>query len=449
MSRVWGNSGQFSELICDMNSTAPIRRQTAVKTLGVRVLRAFGKNVRGNIALAFGMSAGVLAIAAAGAVDYATMTAVRSDLQAAADSAATAAARELYIIKASDKQVDSVAKSIAAAKLLTEGTIKSYVVTASVNKDRTAVTAKITSEPEVHFSALFGNSNSTVSVEATAQILGTGRICMIGLETSKAHTISLEKSAHITANKCSVFSNSSHQNGIKSFNSARLTSELTCSAGGVQGSTANFKPQPEEDCPAIPDPLSSRPAPPVGGCSKNNLTLDSGLHTLFPGVYCGGLKVTKTADVKLKPGVYVIKDGPLIVEKTAKFVGDYVGFYFTGDKATLKFTKDSVIDIGAPKDGPMAGLLMMGDRNNKAGKKYRIESNNARTLLGTIYLPKGDLEIEANNPVADKSAYTVVVALGVKLSEGPEFVLNSDYSASDVPVPPGVGPIGGNIVLTK
>lgn len=435
--------------MCDMNHTAPKQRHKIVKALGLKILWDFSKNIRGNIALTFGLSAGALAIAAAGAIDYATMTAVRSDLQAAADSAATAAARELYIIKASDTQVDSVAKSIAAAKLVNEGTIQSYVITASVNKDRTAVTAKITSKPEVHFSGLLGNSDSTVYAEATAQILGTGRICMIGLEKSLPHAISLEKSAHITANKCSVFSNSSHQNGIKSFNSARLTSELTCSAGGVQGSTANFKPQPEEDCPEIPDPLASRPAPPVGGCTKNKLTLDSGLHTLSPGVYCGGLKITKTADVKLKPGIYVIKDGPLIVEKTAKFVGDYVGFYFTGDKATLKFTKDSVIDIGAPKEGPMAGLLIMGDRNNKAGKKYRIESNNARTLLGTIYLPKGDLEIEANNPVADKSAYTVVVALGIKLSEGPEFVLNSDYSASDVPVPPGIGPVGGNIVLTK
>lgn len=397
----------------------------------------------------FGLAAGTLAVAGAGALDYATMVSVRTDLQAAADSAATAAARELYVMKANDTLVRSVANSIASAKLVTEGLVTSFKVDATVNRERTAVTATITSKPKVHFSALMGSTDPTISVEATAQILGSGRICMIGLEKSKPQAISLEQSAHITANKCAVFSNSTHSGGLKAKNSSRLTSELTCSAGGISGSTANFNPVPETDCPQIPDPLASRPAPPVGGCTKSKLTLSSGSHTLFPGVYCDGLKITKTANVKLRPGVYVIKDGPLVVEKTARFVGKYVGFYFTGDKATFKFTKDSLIDIGAPKDGPMAGLLFFGDRGNKAGKKYRIESNNARTLLGTIYLPKGDLEIEASNPVADKSAYTVVVALGIKLAAGPEFVLNSDYDGTDVPVPAGVGPVGGNIVLTK
>ncbi len=41
---------------------------------------------------------------------------------------------------------------------------------------------------------------------------------------------------------------------------------------------------------------------------------------------------------------------------------------------------------------------------------YRIISNNARTMLGTIYLPSGRVVIDADKPVADQSAYTVLVA---------------------------------------
>jgi len=61
-------------------------------------------------------------------------------------------------------------------------------------------------------------------------------------------------------------------------------------------------------------------------------------------------------------------------------------------------------------------------------------------LLGTIYMPKGRLIIDANKPIADKSAYTVLVVQRIDLHSGPNLILNSDYSASDVPVPPGVGP---------
>jgi hypothetical protein len=48
--------------------------------------------------------------------------------------------------------------------------------------------------------------------------------------------------------------------------------------------------------------------------------------------------------------------------------------------------------------------------------------------------------VDAKNPVADRSAYTIIVAKQVELFDGPNLYLNTDYSASDIPVPSGVGP---------
>ncbi len=79
----------------------------------------------------------------------------------------------------------------------------------------------------------------------------------------------------------------------------------------------------------------------------------------------------------------------------------------------------------------------------------RIISNNARTMLGTIYLPAGRLVIDADKPVADQSAYTVVVAQQVNLYEGPNLYLNANYDATSVPVPKGVGPISGKLLITQ
>ena len=80
---------------------------------------------------------------------------------------------------------------------------------------------------------------------------------------------------------------------------------------------------------------------------------------------------------------------------------------------------------------------------------YRIISNNARLMLGTIYLPTGRLVIDATQPVADQSAYTVVVAQQVNLYEGPNLYLNANYDATSVPVPKGVGPLSGKILITQ
>jgi hypothetical protein len=86
---------------------------------------------------------------------------------------------------------------------------------------------------------------------------------------------------------------------------------------------------------------------------------------------------------------------------------------------------------------------------SKSPREHKILSDNARTLLGTIYMPQGRLIIDASKPIADKSAYTVLVVRQIDLHAGPNLFLNSDYSATDVPVPKGVGPYGSNVMLTN
>jgi hypothetical protein len=69
--------------------------------------------------------------------------------------------------------------------------------------------------------------------------------------------------------------------------------------------------------------------------------------------------------------------------------------------------------------------------------------------LGTIYMPQGRLIVDATSPIADRSAYTVLMVQQLDLYSGPNLVLNSDYGASEIPVPMGVGPYDGNVVLSN
>ena len=113
----------------------------------------------------------------------------------------------------------------------------------------------------------------------------------------------------------------------------------------------------------------------------------------------------------------------------------------------MLFDSGSTIDLTAPKDGLLAGILFFEDRKALPLRIHRIGSNNARNLVGTIYLPLGILFVDANAPVADNSAYTALVVRSLQLSKGPNLVLNSDYKSTSIPVPDGL--IVGRPVLTQ
>ena len=101
---------------------------------------------------------------------------------------------------------------------------------------------------------------------------------------------------------------------------------------------------------------------------------------------------------------------------------------------------DSHVDLTAPLTGDMAGLLFFQDRKTVLLSGYHdIRSKDARRLVGTMYFPNAKLMVEARNPVADKSEYTVIIAKEFELRDGPDLVLKTDYGATPIPLPDGVG----------
>jgi hypothetical protein len=82
----------------------------------------------------------------------------------------------------------------------------------------------------------------------------------------------------------------------------------------------------------------------------------------------------------------------------------------------------------------------------KKTNEHHINSDRARELTGTIYLRNGLLLIDSRRPVADLSPFTVMVVNKLDLYDGPNVVLNSNYSGATVPVPQGLGPLGSRQV---
>jgi len=429
----------------------------------------------GGIIITFALLLPLVLLMIGAAIDYGNLYSKRTSLQAAADASALAAAQELHVATTDPSRIKSVAESVVRANL---GSAASGVqIMTYVTKEPITVTVKLAQKVKSFIVDELGSGG--IAAEATASLSGSTPLCVLGLDESASGTITLESSARLSGNQCAVYANSHSSDAIIAKNSAELKADLICAVGGNSGASDNYEPAPMSDCPTMTDPLASRPAPPIGSCTEkdrivgiegsskswnskgmqklslsaetSNETTTSNqwdmgddqnpdsyvesYATLSPGIYCGGLTIGGAAQVKLEPGIYVIKDGPLYVDHFASLKGENVGFYFTGSKATMMLGPNTSIRLTAPADGPLAGLLFFEEHGATIGRNFSVLSDDARVLEGTIYLPNGHFHVDSDSVIADQSAYTAIIARRLALYAGPHLVLNTDYDDTDVPVP--------------
>jgi Flp pilus assembly protein TadG len=428
----------------------------------------FFRDTSGNVVVTFSLAVPVLAAAVAAAVDYGSAAATRTRMQQVADAAAIASVQEIRLANTDQTRVATVATNYVVSTLPN--------VAPSVTVDLKAQTVQVSLQQQYTpiTGTLVFKGGIPLSVTATAKLSGSLPLCLLALDRSNAETISLQDSAVMNAPGCLVQTNSANKFAMDSDDSAVLNAAMICSAGGaLKFVSSNYQPQPTTDCPALPDPLASRAPPSVDQCAYTNMVVDGLTRMIQPGTYCGGLKVTNGANVTMAPGIYVISGGPLQVDQGATLKGTYVGIYLAGANANLAFDTDSTISLSAPSSGLLAGILVYDDPSGAAApatplasglvcnsiakkaqyapppRQHQIFSNNAQNLTGTIYMPQGQILVDATKPIASYSAYTVLVVSQLHLCAGPTLVLNTNYSATDVPVPPGVGPFGAKSALTN
>lgn len=404
----------------------------------LKILRALLFDRRGNVGIVFALALVPLLGVSGIAVDYGMMGAYRSRLQAAADTGALHAGRELRLAHmGSASAVLSIAQSYALSLLnggnSGNGLLSNIAVNATLSSNNSVVTVAVSA---TYTPFLFKSPKVQLGAKASASSVGFP-ICALALDPASTKTVYAQTQAQVTAQFCAVQANSKDSQAIYTQGASQLTAGAICSSGGVKG---KFSPTPVTDCPVVQDPLAARPPPTVGGCAHSNMVVSGGTMTLMPGVYCGGLSVTAGASVTLSPGEYIISGGPLKVDGGSSFTTNGAGLFLTGAGATLWFGQDTTINLTAPTTGPLAGLLVYEDRNAPPGQVHYIYSDNAPTLHGTIYLPRSQLFVETSKDVSKASAFTIVVANSIYVSKASNLILNSDYKSSNIPVPGGLNP---------
>ena len=407
----------------------------------------FWRNAGGNFAISAALMAAPLFGVAALGIDYANIHSKRSELQQLADAAALAATRELSVSKLTKDEVQSIADSFVSANFPTKAT-ETVSVVAETGSDQKTVKVSLSYTWQPFFAHYLDKSALPIVAGASASFSGKqSSVCVLALDEAADGAIDMSNTATVTANGCSVFSNSKSVRGIAVNKGSTITGDAIFSSGGYDGMDTAFSPLPITDSPIVPDPLGKRVAPGHVGCDKVNFSTDTNT-TIMPGVYCGGLDTGGSAVVTLEPGIYIIKDGPLSVRGNSTLTGSGVGFYFEGDASVFDFGVSTQVSLSAPENGPMAGILFFEDRNAPDLRTFTIRSKDAEKFEGTVYLPKGRLWIDKASRVGQLSDWTAIVAKQVTIGDGPNLVINSDYANSDIPVPEGIAATS-DIRLTK
>ena len=441
----------------------------ALKTL----LRDLLADCRGQFAVLLGLLSPLALGLVGGAVDMVVFVNHRSELQATADAAVLAVAREASLKGWTSGAAEQVAQAVVHSTLSNRFGVE-YKFKLSIEEKARRVRIDLDQDHYGYFFIGYFAGSPQIQVSAAAFASGVSTICIIALSPSQNDALVVSGKSNVKASGCAAYSNSTGTKGVNLKDVSTLRTLMACSAGGYSGKMINYSPIPIVDCPRIPDPLVARAkmidSALTSGCNYSKVKIKGGQGTLRPGTYCGGVTITDGAQVHLEPGTYVIRDDRLKVDKGAKISGTGVALIFTGKKAELTLANNSSVSLAAPEAGLLAGILIYGQPTTKQ-RKFSIVSKDAQELTGTVYLPGDSLTVGGDDDLDDscdpvveddgtllsdpsclsdvgtESDWTAIIAKQVKVTAGSNLVMNSNYEGSSVPVPDGIGPSSGRVLL--
>lgn len=307
----------------------------------------------------------------------------------------------------------------------------------------------------------FAGKGETSPVTRAAKAIATREfpLCLLALEPSETG-IRIAGNGELAAPNCAIWSNSSSLEAIKFEDGGSMTASSICAVGRTNGDTlSNVTPPPTDNCQAIPDPLADWTPPTIGSCDTiggYTITESAGVTArLSPGVFCGGLWAVSDK-IKLDPGLYVIKDGPLYLNGSDELIAEGVTFLLSGANATVHIQGDGILNVTAPDTGPNAGIALIEDRKTYsfknvlkaklAGKTVKeeevsdlyyatstVDGNGQILIEGLIYLPTQKMQITGNGWGKKSSPYLQIVARFIEITDLGQ--LDIDFRPSEMSVP--------------
>jgi len=362
-------------------------------------LRRFRSATGANVTVIFALSLVPIAGAVGAAVDFGQASSIKTAMQAAADAAALAS------IKTASTQSAAQVQSTAVG--LFNASFNRPQVVPSVNASYDAGSKKLTVSASASFTPsvikTIGISQMSISVTSKA-IMGGAQmwpVCVLITNPTSSHTLLVQSGATIDFTNCMVQVNTENWDAVEARDTSYIhsTNGVNCFTGDIH--YGDVTPPKQLTCTMLPDPYASYVVPSNNPCTYTNKQVSANT-TLTPGTYCGGIKITGSANVTFSPGVYYIQNGDFTIANSANVTGNGVTFLISGQNSNLNFTTTGTITMSpdiAADAGQWAGMLFFWDQPSTSKGSTEVFSNGTMNFSGVIYFVGQTLSITNNAQV--------------------------------------------------
>lgn len=366
------------------------------------------------------------------AIDSAQMLQQRRQLQARADSAAIAAAYQIF--RGYTQTAQQAALADAAAQGLgpdSGASLTLFVPPASGPHAGKPWHAQVQVRQPVSLLFLdwLGIADPTLEAVATAGWVLRAP-CVLALDGQVLAAVLIDKKAHLQAVDCGVQVNSGAATALTVERDAVLSATRIKVTGGTSlGSGAVVTPQPLTQQPVMDDPLMALAEPTPDTCLATGLRIND-VQTLQPGTYCDGIEIKNKGKVTLLPGLYILFGGGLRVAKGATLQGSGITFFNTSSGTwshdIVEMDVQASVQLSAPSTGPWAGILLFETRSVPTNVyTHAVGISATSALTGFLYAPRSGVSLTGTKlGFANASAdYLGVIASQLVISDRLQFQL--------------------------
>jgi hypothetical protein len=332
------------------------------------------------------------------AIDGGVLLQERRQAQAAADTAALAAAADLFenFPASGGRDARGTARASALAVAAAngygnDGRRSSVVVNippqSGLFVNRSGYVEVIIQHNESRgFSRIMGNGAIPIRARAVARGRWDMAPSIITLDPTRRGSLAvLNGSGDIQVSRGSVTVNSNHAEGAIDGTASNLIAPTFSLAGGYATSASGrFVGDIRTNGRQVPDPLAYLPAPDPASLAVRTPPLRSkGVHRLEPGRYAGGLTFTGDETVHMEPGIYYMDGGGFTFASSGDLRGNGVMIY-TQRGVNIRGTGS--VSLSPYSSGVHQGITFFQDRNSSAPIVISHSAGNGNYLItGGIY----------------------------------------------------------------
>jgi hypothetical protein len=340
----------------------------------------------------------------------------RRAAQAAADTAALAAAAELFAESQTNQGLDP--SGTAAQKALNVAAANGY------NNDQTSsrVTVNIPPQSGMHagqsghaeviieyyrgrfFSSIWDSSAITVRARAVARgqwaAFHTG---ILILDPTSPGSLTDNGGGTATVVNADVIVDSNAPNAAISTGGGQVSAPnfyITGVPGTSTSGGGTFTGNIIDNQPPTPDPLAYLPAPDPTTMvvQSNNATNYAGTQTVSiqPGVYTGGIHVSGQVTLNMAPGIYYMDGGGFSFTGQGNLNATGVMIYTApqSNSDNININGLGQINFSPPTTGLYRGITLWQQRSST--NTISLNGNGTSTMYGTFYAQHGTLAVSGN-----------------------------------------------------